>query len=298
MDLEVRRAQDVYALLAREQSSRQWVLQACEELGFDIKSLKYHSLADFERDASSSAIQRLRHEHYSTRRSFKIEKVVEYLADRGLLDELQIRYLDNKRRRQSASPSVYRKAPSNDVTFLTDVSIEVKTFDIDHSKIEKAKKVQENLVNLKLEQEKKRLGLLEQWTQRYSKLDKEQKKHIKLQQEKNSLKDQRRKDLLAQKHKRETDRELEEIRKSYKRFSARESVTHSRAPESGRHSRIIENHSRSPIPERKLIGRSASGDDVGRRLRHIESKLERSEIIAKEHRKTKSSTAAAGMSQV
>mmetsp|Transcript_12213 Transcript_12213/g.23163 ORF Transcript_12213/g.23163 Transcript_12213/m.23163 type:complete len:483 (-) Transcript_12213:246-1694(-) len=293
MELEVHRAQDVYSLLAREKSSRQWVLEACNELGFDIKSLKNRNLADFQVDASNNAIQRLRYEHYMTRRNFKIEKVVEFLADRGLLDEFQIRYVDEKRRGQSASPSVYRKTPANDTTFLTDLSLDVKTVDLNASRAEKIRKVQENLMNMKLDQEKKRLEQVKTWSQRYSKLEKDHKKIIQDHHEKYSLKDKKRKDLLAKRLQKESQREEAEIQNSIKKLSARESGSLSRAPESGRGSRSNEDQVRP-----KFVDKPVFVEDVGKKLLHIETKLERSEILAQEHKKSKSSTAAAAISQV
>lgn len=297
MNLEFRKAHEVYALLAREKSCRQWLLEACEELGFDIKSLKQRSLTDFQKDSgTNTAIQSLRYEHYNTRRNFMIEKVVEFLADRGLLDDLHIKLGDSRHRRQSASPTLLRKTPANDTTFLTNVAEDLLSVDYSLLKQSKVQKVQENLHHLKLEQEKKRFEVLKNWSLRYDKLEANLQQQLKERQEKFSLKDQRRKDLLASQLKKETEREEEQVKQLLLKSNRRESAPVSRAPDSSRQSRHSKLH--DDVTHSSFYDKSESSEDIGSRLHHIEAKLKKSEALANEHKKTRSSTASSCASQV
>jgi hypothetical protein len=291
MNSDVKKANEVFAWIFREKASRQLLERACEELGFDLKTLKFRSLADFQKNSNDKAIQRLRYEHYNTRRNFKVEKVIEYLADKGLLDDFQLTYVE-ERKKSKGEPPLRHKSPVQTETFLTDVTYEANTDDSDLTRIDRLKKVQENLQSLKLKEEQKRLDLVKQLSQRYSRLDKEQKVHRVHLHDKSSRKDQRRRDILAKHLKAEAEREEREARRQTKTHSDRESSFISRSPQSGRQSRILEQQSRS------FVDKSPRGDDLGLRLLHIESKLEKSVIKATQHQRSKSSSAAISIAKV
>jgi hypothetical protein len=301
MDFEVKKALEVYAVLSREKSGHKWLIEACDELGFDINSLKNRSLDQFHSDATNNAVQRLRYEHYVTRRNFKIEKIVAYLADRGFLNDLLGSYGQNRRqsRLRTASASLYRRSPPcRDYTFLTDLSVEDRSMELDMSRVEKFKRVTDNLANLKLEQEKRRLELLQQWSQRYSKLEKDQELLSKERLEKTSLKEQKRQGLLAKHLEKEANLAGKDTQRQRKAISAKETPRVSFTPEVGRHDASQQSPFTQEHTGRSFRTHSACGENVGQRLLQIQTKQERSEVLAQAHRKSKSSTAATWTSKV
>jgi hypothetical protein len=294
MDSDVQKANEVFAWISRDKASRQLLEEACEELGFDLKTLKFRSLANFQKNVNNKAIQRVHYEHYNTRRNFKVEKVIEYLADKGFLDDFQLTYVEERKKSKGEAPLRY-KSPVQAETFFADVPYEAKanTVDSDLTKVERLRKVQENLQSLKLKEEEKRLELVKQLSQRYSRLD-EDLKVLKIQhQDKSSQKAQRRRDILAKHLKAEAEREEREARRRTKTVSDRESSFMSRSPQSGRHSRIVEQQSRL-----SSVDKSPREDDLELRLLHIESKLEKSVIIATQHQRCKSSSVAISIAKV